>query len=79
MKLFIANMRGFILMDLEGLRDSNKKTRDQKARRTRRRMTVNVAVRCRCFIKVFGVWGQSTLEAFSELDDDGAVNEQLAL
>lgn len=79
MKLFIANMRGFILMDLEGLRDSNKKTRDQKARRTRGQMTVNVAVRLGRFIKVFGVLGQSTLEAFSELDDDGAVNEELAL
>lgn len=42
-------------------------------------MTVNVAVRRRRFIKVFGVLGQSTLEAFSELDDDDAVSEELAL
>lgn len=44
-------------------------------------MTVHVAVRRRRFIKVFGVLGQSTLEAFSELDDDDddAATEELAL
>lgn len=79
MKLFIANMRGFILMDLEGSPRPQQEDKRSESRRTRRRMSVIVAVRRGRFIQVFGVLGHSTLSAFSELDDEGAVNEELAL